>query len=54
MRTKTFCMPSLEYSKETFPCQASESDISVTLVLSSEDQALETAIFHFWIMFYLT
>ena len=58
MRTKTFCMPSLEYSKETFPCQASESDISVTLVLSSEEQALETAIFqtrfHFWIMFYLT
>ena len=55
---KTFCMPSLEYSKETFPCQASESDISVTLVLSSEDQALETAIFqtrfHFWFMFYLT
>ena len=57
MRTKTFCMPSLEYSKETFPCQASESDISVTLVLSSEDQALETAIFqtrfHFWFMTYV-
>ena len=51
-------MPTLEYFKETFPCQASESDISVTLVLSSEDEDLETAIFqtrfHFWIVFYLT
>ena len=54
---KLFACRALNISKETFPCQASESDISVTLVLSSEDQALETAIFqtrfHSWFMTYV-